>query len=234
MPRTIGAGVAGVEPFAGLTGRTAAAIAQSVEAAVRAGGLAPGSVLPPIRALAAELEVNVNTVAAAYRLARERGLVEAAGRAGTRVLARPATTTRQQLGPQPMPGVRDLSTGEPDPGLLPPVAVPAGPPVSYAEAGRSALHPGLEHAARAAFAADAVPVGPLACASGALDAMERVLLAHLRPGDRVAVEDPGWANCLDLLAATGLVADPVPVDDEGPVPEALGAALARGAKACIV
>src|SRR5207248_9183987 len=57
---------------------------------------------------------------------------------------------------------------------------------------------------------------------------------HLRPGDRVAVEDPGWANLLDLIAALGLTPVPVPVDDDGPTEAGLGTALARGVQAVVV
>ena len=50
---------------------------------------------------------------------------------------------------------------------------------------------------------------------------------------RVAVEDPGYAGLLDLLDALGLGVEPVAVDDSGPVPDALAAALRRGARAAI-
>ncbi|NJA58778.1 GntR family transcriptional regulator, partial [Streptomyces sp. NEAU-H3] len=77
-----------------ISGRRAADIAADVEQAVGRGELGPGDVLPPMRELAADLGVNANTVAAAYRTLRERGVIETAGRRGSRVRARPATTSR--------------------------------------------------------------------------------------------------------------------------------------------
>lgn len=88
--------------------------------------------------------------------------------------------------------------------------------------------------ARATLTADGVPADHLAVTSGALDGIERALTAHLRPGDRVAVEDPGWANILDLFAALRLSAEPVGVDDDGPVVADMARALGRGAKAVVV
>jgi DNA-binding transcriptional MocR family regulator len=96
--------------------------------------------------------------------------------------------------------------------------------------------PELVDAARPRLAADGVPVQDAAVTvtAGTLDAVERVLSVRLRPGDAVAVEDPGWANLLDLLAALDLRAVPVAVDDDGPVPDALAAAVHGGAKAAVV
>ncbi|UNO38736.1 aminotransferase class I/II-fold pyridoxal phosphate-dependent enzyme [Streptomyces sp. MST-110588] len=222
-----------------IEGRRASEIAASVERAVGAGELQPGQALPPLRELAAHLEVNPNTVAAAYRTLRERGVIETAGRRGSRVRPRPASTSREALNVQVPPGVRDVSSGNPDPALLPAL----GPALAEA-AGRGARRPvlygeaavgeELAHLARSAFDADGVPDGPVAVTSGSLDAMERVLSAHLRPGDGVAVEDPGWGSLLDLIAALALRPVPVGVDDEGPVPEEVDRALRAGARALVV
>jgi len=243
-----------------LTGATASAIASGVEAAVRTGALAAGDPLPPVRLAAADLGISPATVAAAYRTLRQRGLIETAGRAGTRVRARPSVAGRgARLSPVP-PGALDLVSGLPDPALLPPlgpilatlfpvpgaasgaVAVPARAAVpGPASAPDPASGPGarrdvLPALAAETLAADGVDLtgGAVAVCAGALDAIERVLGAHLRPGDRVAIEDPGWANLLDLVAALGLRAAPVPVDDDGPTPDGLRHALAAGARAVVV
>ncbi|WP_077090823.1 aminotransferase class I/II-fold pyridoxal phosphate-dependent enzyme [Mycobacterium rhizamassiliense] len=220
-----------------IAGTGAESIAANIEEAISAGSLAPGDALPPIRELAGQLGVNANTAAAAYRLLRDRGAIETAGRRGTRVRHRPATTPRSLLGLDVPAGVRDLSTGAPDPALLPIAAVlqsnwrTVGRPVLY---GEPALSPGLAEHARATLSADGVAAEHLAVTSGALDGIERALTAHLRPGDRVAVEDPGWANLLDLLAALGLSAEPVGVDDDGPLVADVTQALDRGVRALIL
>ncbi|KUN16838.1 GntR family transcriptional regulator [Streptomyces antibioticus] len=222
-----------------IEGRGAAEIAASVERAVGAGELEPGQLLPPMRELAGELGVNPNTVAAAYRVLRERGVIETAGRRGSRVRPKPATTARESIRVEVPEGVRDVASGNPDPELLPALAgafaAAAGhndrEPVMYGEA---AVDPELARLARAALDADGVPDGPLAVASGSLDAIERVLAAHLKPGDTVAVEDPGWGSLLDLIPAVGLRTAPVGVDDEGPLPDDVRRALRSGARALIV
>ena len=68
----------------------------------------------------------------------------------------------------------------------------------------------------------------------ALDGLERVLSAHLRAGDRVAVEDPCYAGVTDLVRTLGLIPVPVGLDDSGPAPGALEEALRAGAAACVI
>ncbi|MDQ1072284.1 DNA-binding transcriptional MocR family regulator [Streptomyces canus] len=186
-----------------------------------------------------ELGVNPNTVAAAYRTLRERGVIETAGRRGSRVRAKPATTGRDYIRVEVPEGVRDVANGNPDPALLPPLA-PAfaaaaeqgdREPVLYGEA---TVDPELARLTREALDADGVPQGPLAVASGSLDVVERVLAAHLKPGDTVAVEDPGWGSLLDLVPALGLRVAPVGVDDEGPRADDVRKALEAGARALII
>lgn len=204
-----------------------------------AGELQPGQPLPPMRELAAQLGVNPNTVAAAYRILRERGVIETAGRRGSRVRPKPATTGREELRVEVPAGGRDLSTGNPDPALLPRLAPALAAaaeqgdhrPVLY---GDDPVDAELVRLARAEFDADGLPTGPVTVTSGSLDAIERVLAAHLRPGDAVALEDPGWGSALDLVPALGLRPVPVGVDDDGPRPDDLRRALESGARALIV
>ncbi|MFJ2832279.1 aminotransferase class I/II-fold pyridoxal phosphate-dependent enzyme [Streptomyces sp. NPDC087263] len=222
-----------------IEGRGAAEIAAGVERAVGSGKLEPGQLLPPMRELAAQLGVNPNTVAAAYRTLRERGVIETAGRRGSRIRSKPATTGRDYIRVDVPDGVRNLADGNPDrallPGLAEAFAVAAErsdrEPVMYGEA---AVEPELVRLARAELDADAVPDGPVVVTSGSLDAIERVLVTHLKPGDAVAVEDPGWGSLLDLVPALGLRVVPMGVDDEGPVPDEVRRALDAGARALIV
>ncbi|GAB3230509.1 aminotransferase class I/II-fold pyridoxal phosphate-dependent enzyme [Glycomyces halotolerans] len=215
-----------------ITGGTASEIAASIEVGVRDGHLRPGRTLPAVRKLAADLGVAAGTVAAAYRRLRQRGVVETGGRAGTFVRERSAFTPAGTL--VVPPGLTDLASGEPDPEFLPDLAT-LMPRVSvdhpnYRDGGPC---PTLLDLARDRFAADGVD-GELTVTSGALDAVERGLAAHLEPGDTVAIEDPVWSNLRDLLLSAGYQIKPVAVDADGPDPAELEHALATGARAFIV
>ena len=214
----------------------AQAIARDVERRIRGGELGSGERLPTVRALAAQLEVDPGTAAAAYRLLRERGFVISDGRRGTRVAA--------QLEPRPprpqrmAPGLRDLASSGVDPALLPDVSralarvAERRPDVTRYE--ENAKLDSLVAYAEDELARAGVELGALALAGATLDGFERVLQAHLRPGDRVGVEDPAFPRLLDLVHALNLEPVPIAVDDEGPDPDRLGAALGQGLDALVL
>jgi DNA-binding transcriptional MocR family regulator len=216
-----------------ITGATAVEIGRSVERALREGRLRAGDRLPTVRALAVALAVSPGTVAAAYLGLRGRGIAVGEGRRGTRIAGAPALRARAAA---PVPaGVLDLASGNPDPALLPPLgpALRAVAPAHYLYGEPNPVPELLRLAART-LGADGIAAESVAVVSGALDGILRVLEAHLRPGDRVALEDPGFTSVIDLCAALGLVPVPVALDDEGPLPESLAAALAAGVEACVL
>lgn len=216
-----------------INGDTAVKIAESIEIAIREGNLRAGESMPTIRDLARLRRVSPATVAAAYQSLQTRGLLIAQGRRGTKVAHRPMHR-RECCMPVP-PGVRDLSDGNPDPALLPDFeaafrSIDASP-VLY---GTPRTDASLVRLVSDELRECGVAVGEIGVLGGAMDSIERVLAEHLRPGDRVAVEDPGFGNLYDLVMSRGLSLVPVSVDQEGPMPEALERACREGVHAMIV
>jgi DNA-binding transcriptional MocR family regulator len=215
----------------GISGTTAKGIAASVERRVSDGALEPGAALPPVRRLADDLGVSPGTVATAYKELRQRGIVVTRGRGGTVVAPAPAVASRR---PPVVPsGLRDLSGGHPDPELLPGLVPPSrlSPGArSHRSTPRLAR---LEDAVRDWLRPDGVPVEHVTFAHGALDLIGRLLSVELRPGDGVAMEDPGYHHLLDLMTALGVRIVPVAVDDEGVRPDALRGALRAGVRALV-
>ncbi len=217
-----------------ILGEGAGEIAASIERGVVSGELRPGEALPAVRALASELGVSPTTVAAAFKSLRARGLVVTRSRSGAQVSWRPPLGA-SLLGASVPEGARDLASGNPDPDLLPdltPVLRRIDPPRQLY--GGDSADPKLLELANAELGRAGIAADEMAVVSGALDGIERALVAQLRPGDVVAVEDPGFAGVFHLLRALGLAPRPVAIDARGMIPAALGEALEQGVAAVVL
>ncbi|HEU5007461.1 MAG TPA: aminotransferase class I/II-fold pyridoxal phosphate-dependent enzyme [Jatrophihabitantaceae bacterium] len=214
---------------------TARGLADAVARAVGEGVLAAGEKLPPIRLVAIELGLSPTTVSAAWNLLSRAGTVHADGRRGTVITARQAGPSRYRSALRGSGGryALDLSTGTPDPALLPDVTAalrrlrPPAEPATYLD---DPVLPELAELLHAdwPFAAERITV-----VDGAMDALQQIAATHLRFGDRVAVEQPCFPPLLDLLDSVGAVPVPVDVDDDGPLPDQL-AAVAGSARAVVL
>jgi DNA-binding transcriptional MocR family regulator len=216
-----------------IRGKTAQEIAASIEEGIERGALAPGSRLPSIRRLASDRGVSPTTAAAALAILRRRGLVLTRPRSGARVSWRaPARRRWPAIVP---PGARDLARGNPDTRLLPELA----PALAQIESshhlyGQEPAEERLLQLAAADLRENRIPSEQLVVTSGALDAIERIVSAHLRAGDVVAVEDPSYPAIFDLLRARGLALRPIALDEEGAIAESLEQALRDDVSAVIL
>lgn len=90
-------------------------IVEQIRYLVEGGGLGPGDRLPPVRQLADNLGVNRNTVAKAYAMLRERGLIETKGASGTTIADAPPrerSDPREELREAVLAAVRGGMTPE--------------------------------------------------------------------------------------------------------------------------
>ena len=209
-------------------GRSSRGIAAAVSRLVRDGDLNAGTKLPTVRALAERLGTSPTTVSEAWHTLARSGIIDPRGRHGTFVRdeRRPIGSRRYRTVTQRPSQFRiDLSTGVPDPDLLPDLRR-AVERVSRRSLTSSYLDepllPALDETLRASW-----PFVPeaLTVVDGAMDALDRVLSEIVQMGDRVVVEDPSFPPLLDLLDQLGAQLVGVDVDDEGIVPESLAAAL---------
>ncbi|GIM93735.1 GntR family transcriptional regulator [Paractinoplanes toevensis] len=207
-----------------LTDLSARGLAEAVGRAVGEGTLEPGAKLPPVRAVAAELHLSPTTVSAAWQLLRRAGTIQTDGRRGT-VIAESRTSGpgRYRAALRGRTGFTlDLSTGVPDPALLPKLPALAGlspAPTSYLD---EPVLPSLASLLRSTWP---FPPERLAVFDGAMDAIDQIASALLRLGDRAIVENPCFPPLLDLLEALGVEPVGVDTDDEGMLPSRLSAAL---------
>lgn len=192
-------------------------LVHAVEGLIGEGRLAAGVRLPTVRALARRLGVSPTTVAGAWRLMVADGSIETHGRAGTFVARPRPPRNRPWLSGQRVPYPLDLSTGTPDPELLPDISSFLARPGrrTPAEAGSylgPVMVPELEDAVRAGL-----PFQPqsVTVVDGALDALDRLMADHVRRGSTVLVEDPGFPPIAEIVELHGGRLVPVATTDRG-------------------
>lgn len=216
-----------------ITGKTIFEISDCIRSLVRDGDLAPGDSLPPVRDLAEALEVNRNTVAAAYQRLVQAGFAVAQGRLGTSIAYPP--TTGEQEGTSLETPLVNLASGNPSARWLPnPVELLAGNPPGAFLYGEQTILPSLMELAEEWVKADCPAQRSIELTHGAVDAIERLAAAQLVPGDKVAVEDPCFLGSISALRLAGMKTLGMAVDESGVLPEALEAAIAGGARAVLL
>lgn len=200
------------------------------------GELRPGDRLPPHRELAYRLGVATATVSRAYGLAGRWGLLTARVGSGTRVAQPPEAQIRAQAVSDDM---IDMSYLRPAPcgsdalrrrmyvaplaqvGTLWAKSDRAYPPELGLDAHREV---GAAWLSRGGARATAETT--LVC-DGAQQAFLLAMAATTRMGDAVLLEAHAYLGFKDLCESARRVTEPVALDQEGVVPEALDAAAAR-------
>lgn len=217
------------------------ALQSSLRDAVRSGRLAPGTQLPSSRELAADLGVSRGLVTDAYAQLTAEGYLTGRQGSGTWVTAAGAGSAAPAAAAPAVDdrgGPTDFRPGLPDLSLFPRTAWSASHRRVLARLphrafgypdprGLPALREALAEllARRRGVAAD--PDQVVVCSGVAQAHTLLGLVLHGRGERTMAVEDPGGPEQTALLAATGLRAVPVPVDDDGLSVTALTASGAR-------
>jgi DNA-binding transcriptional MocR family regulator len=201
-------------------------IAMALEGAVADGALRPGDRLPPQRALAQALGVDLTTVTRAYDEARRRRLLDAVTGRGSFVASRGAHPDESvDLGMNIPPAPRGLSLAE----LI-------GRDVAHLLRGTDAdrlmtyhVGPGtgIDRAAGALWLEPVLgklPAERIVVAPGAQAALAAVLSLRAKAGDTILAERLTYPGLIAAAAQLGLNVVGIETDTEGPVPQALEAA----------
>lgn len=212
------------------------AIAEALARDVRAGRLATGERLPPQRALAEALGVDLTTVTRAYGEAQRLGLIEGDGRRGSFVRAAPAAALGEPVdtgmnAPPDIPQLLAPAIQRTMEALLRPDALP---PLHYQPAGGM---PAVRAAGAQLLGARGMACGEddVLVTAGGQHALHAIVSAELRAGDAVAVGARAYPGFLGLARRYGLRLVPIAGDAGGIDPDGLDAACrAPGLRALYV
>lgn len=214
------------------------ALADEIEKAIVDRALEPGDKLPPVRDLAWEMKVTPGTVARAYRIGVERGALEATVGRGTfvRQAGRRDDGLMALTTPMRKPDHYDLR------GNWAPVVgqdaiitaalkrMTARGPLPMTEYHRHGEDAPQRQAAAEWLSSGGLPATPerIIVTAGALQASLTAMLATARkPNPTVLMEELAFVGLRDAAHTVGLAVEPVAIDDEGVIPDAVEAACAR-------
>ena len=217
------------------------AIAGALVRDIERGVLRPGDRLPPQRVLADTLGIDLTTVTKAYNDVRHRGLIEGGGRRGSFVRRLGAVSvdppeellldTGMNLPPEPSGGsfAERYQSG---------VAALLGRPgglaaMQYQPSGGAPADRAAAAAALRARGMDAHDEMVL-LTSGGQNALHAIVSATLAAGDLVCTAPHVYPGFSAIARRNGLALQPLEVDAEGILPDALAAAARAGAKALYV
>ncbi len=230
------------------SGDIAASLYRQLLAAVRDGRIGTGERLPSTRELAARLDLSRGTVASAYERLCAEGILESRHGSGTyvpahvtpdrarcapsgdRVAPRRVWSELPASVPDPVGVSDDLAGGEPDPRLFPLatwrrlVSETLRPSLLAMSPYTGTSHRALQDAIAGYLGRSRSVVAhsdDIILSNGSQQAFDLVARVLVAPGERVAVESPGYTSLVRLWVSHGARVTGVPVDDEGLVVDAL-------------
>ncbi|RJQ66341.1 PLP-dependent aminotransferase family protein [Pseudonocardiaceae bacterium YIM PH 21723] len=206
-------------------------IADAVRTAASTGQLRRGDRLPSTRTLATTLGVSRSVTAAAFEQLHAEGWISGRHGSGTYVTTTPpgSPVTGRHSGQSTVdtPGLIDLVPGSPLADGIDPaawrrawrLASDVDPLIRPIGAGLDSYRAVVaEHLLRhrgLVVGGTAVPEDAVLATRGTTAAILEICLAILKPGDLVAVEQPGYFRAVGALQAAGMRVIGVPVDEGG-------------------
>lgn len=214
------------------------AIADAIEQAIRSGGLRPGERLPPQRALAETLGVDLTTITRAYGMARDAGLIEGAGRLGSYVRNSTALPLADLTGDNgmimpPQPGSALLPTAMRD-GLVKLLRAGGQSPLLQYQPSGGAIRDRQEAARALTGRGMATREDMAIVTAGGQNALHAILGTVLAPGDIVCAGRAAYPGMLALARRFGLTVQALDGDAEGVDPGAVEQAARLGARALYI
>jgi DNA-binding transcriptional MocR family regulator len=206
---------------------TARGIVAAMTDLIRHHGDVKDRYLPTVRNLARTMRVSPATVAKAWRVLSDAGLISTNGSQGTRVIGEEPPGHRLESVIGGRPTQLDLMSPNPDPALLPDIAPHVAAVMGSGRLGDFNRYDGDSLVAPlGAYARRTWPFEPemIVPCGGCYDGVLLLLDGLARPGMRVAVESPTAAPVLDQLEYLRCEIVPVPTDGEGMIPAALAKA----------